>query len=75
MLTLNALPRLHGDPARARRIRQRCHRALGPSGGSRPAARTLTTVGSRFIEPALIGSLGAVYLLEVLRCALLVYGR
>jgi hypothetical protein len=75
MLTLSTLPTLDVDPARARRIRQRCHRALGRPEHLRQAGPIRRTVGSRIVEPALVASLGAVYLFEVLRRALMMYGR
>jgi hypothetical protein len=74
MLTLKGLPTFDLDPGRARRIRERCHRALGRAGSGRRAGRVFEVVRSRVVESALVGGVSAVYLVEVLRRALQLYG-
>jgi len=59
--------------ARARRLRERCHRELrkrtSPGTGDRSAH-----VWRRMIGPALIGAWSAIYLIETLRSAAALYG-
>jgi hypothetical protein len=68
---LEALLRAAGHDAtlaRAGRIRQRCHRALARRADRGAGLR-------RALEPLLVGGICAIYLTEVLRRALQLYGR
>ena len=60
--SLSALPTFSVGPARTARIRTKCHTALA----RRPLRRRL--------EPAMVLGASAVYLLTVIRTALLLYG-
>jgi hypothetical protein len=63
------------DAARAARIRARCHAVLARRRRApRLAAFVAGPLVERVLEPAIVGGLGAVYLTEVLRRALALYG-
>jgi hypothetical protein len=65
---LEKLPEAEPDGRRAARVRARCHAALG-----RRRQRRAHSRGQRIGETAL-AALGAMYLLESVRQALLLYG-
>jgi hypothetical protein len=69
MLTLDRLRVLDVDRGQADRIRERCHRAL-----VRPAPGRAAMVRSRLVESAFVAGISGVYLAEVLRRALTLYG-
>ena len=62
-------------PGRSDDIRQRCHRALARRAGTRTSAPRPTPIGlRRLVEPALVAGVSAIYLAEVVRRALQLYG-
>jgi hypothetical protein len=62
------------DPIRADRVRARCHAALQRERGRRRRVPPLSSTGRlRRFEPAIVGCLCAVYLVEVLVRAMKLY--
>lgn len=68
---LAALPAAGPDPARAARVRARCHARLART--SRRVRRPTRQTPGRFWAPLAAG-LGGLYLVEAIRQALQVYG-
>jgi hypothetical protein len=69
------LPVIEPDPRRAERVRARCHGAMGQrQWAEKLPARATSPFSWRRLEPALLAGVCAVYLFEVLRRALLLYG-
>jgi len=60
------------DRARDARVRERCHAALEKR--RRRALQPVRPAWRRTLEPAIVGALCAVYLVEVLGRAVLLYG-
>jgi len=71
---LSALPPPGPDPARAAGVRRRCHAVLKRRSGVRPIATLAGDLLRRFLEPALVAGLCAVYLAEVIRRAAALFG-
>jgi hypothetical protein len=61
------LPQDAPHPARSARVRARCHAALARGERSRPRRKN----SGRQLRNALLGALGAVYLIESFRLALI----
>jgi len=71
---LEGLVALTPDPARAERVRARCHAALAR--GQRRVARSTPAAGSavRGLGPALVGGLCVIYFLALVGNALRLHG-
>jgi hypothetical protein len=75
MRMLAALPAGEPDRRRADRIRARCHAAMGRLGWTGTLAGLFCgSFCRRTLEPALVVGISAVYLAEVVRRVLLLYG-
>jgi hypothetical protein len=61
-------------PARTEAIRQRCHRALARRSARSDRPRGRTAGRRAVLEPALVAGVCLIYLGEVIRRALLLYG-
>jgi hypothetical protein len=73
--SLAGLARREPDAARADLVRARCHEALARRTRRERLASSVTAVSWRVvIESAVVGSICAVYLSDVLRRALALYG-
>jgi hypothetical protein len=68
MVRLNRLQVFDVDHGCQDRIRERCHRAL-----VRPAPDRAAMLGSRLVESAVVAGISSIYLVEVLRRALVLY--
>ncbi len=71
---LSGLPRPDPDPARAARVRRRCHAAMARRREVRPLRAFAGDLCRRVLAPALVAAGCAVYLAEVIRRAAALFG-
>jgi hypothetical protein len=68
---LGRLQPLSPDPARAERVRAKCRAHLGRR---RPSERAATDLDGRLVTSVLVGCFCVVYVVDLIRMALRVYG-
>ncbi len=71
---LSGLSRPEPDPSRAAAVRRRCRAALSRRNTARPSASLAGDLVRRVLAPAVVAGMSAVYLAEVIRRAIGLYG-